>query len=80
MIPTKFTASAGTAIGTITVAQDSAVGDIDELTIASGTTYTAAGRLDRGNTSRDAINLETTSAGNTSYQGVVYMYFVRDNE
>jgi hypothetical protein len=79
LIDFELNATSGTAIGTITIAANSAVGDVDELTIAAGATYDAAGNLDRENTARDAINLEITGAGANTYEGMIYMYFVRDN-
>ena len=59
----------------IDVAQNAAVGDIDEATII---TAADCKNLNRDDTSRDAINIELTSAGNTSWQGMLYMYFERD--
>jgi len=76
----ELDAASGTEIGGITVAQNSSVGDIDEISFTAGTTaYDARNHLDRGDTSRDAINIQTTSAGTTGWEGMVYMYFVRDD-
>ncbi len=73
-IDLELNAASGTEAMTITVAQNASVGDIDEATV---TTASAAEHLGRDDTSRDAINIEMASAGATSWQGMLYMYFER---
>ena len=74
-IDLELNAASGSAIGTITVAKNAAVGDLDEI----GTITRANARdLNRENTSRDAVNIEITSAGTTAWQGTLFMYFERD--
>jgi len=74
-IDLELNAASGSAIGTITVTKNAAVGDVHEV----GTiTRANAIALDRGDTSRDAVNIEITSAGTTAWQGTLFMYFERD--
>lgn len=75
-IDLELNAASGTEIYTITVAQDSAVGDLDEGTL---TTAAAARNLGRHDTARDAVNIEVASAGTTTWQGILFMYFEPDH-
>jgi len=68
----ELDAASGTEIGQITIAQNAAVGDIDEMVFTS----TAAGKnLSADNSSRDAINLEVALAASSAWEGMLYMYF-----
>lgn len=73
-IDLELNAASGTEIMTITVAQNAAVGDLDEATV---TTAAAQLNLGRQDTSRDAINIELASAGASSWEGMLFMYFER---
>lgn len=73
-IDIELNAASGTEIMTITVAQNAAIGDIDEATF---TTETAGRALDRGNTARDAVNIEIAGGTSNTWQGMLYMYFER---
>lgn len=71
----ELDAADGSAIGTITVAQNSAVGDIAEIASIDDA---YANNLDRADTSRDAINVEVTCGATTTWQGTLFMYFERN--
>jgi len=73
-IDLELNAASGTAIGTITVAQNASVGDIDEL---SSFTYEYAGENLHSNVSdRDAINIEVDGENTTTWVGTLFLYFV----
>jgi len=70
----ELNASGGTAIMAIAIAQNAAVGDLDEGTFSAG--GEAAGQnLNADVAARDAINVEVDSANTTTWQGMLYMYF-----
>ena len=73
-IDLELNAAGGTEAMTITVAQNASIGDIDEATV---TTAAAQVNLGRHDTARDAVNIEIASAGATSWQGTLFMYFER---
>ena len=73
-IDLELNAAGGTEIMTITVAQNAAIGDVDE---ASYTTESASENLDRTDTAKDAINIEIAGSASTTWQGMLYMYFER---
>ena len=78
----ELNAAAGSAMMTITVAASAAVGDIDEgtkpATISNDTWHANRGQLDRGNSNRDAINIDVN--GDASPGGALWltMYFEPD--
>jgi hypothetical protein len=71
----ELDAASGSMIGKITIAQDAGVGDVDEIASIERAYVTA---LDRDDSTRDAINIEATSASTTSWEGTLFMYFERD--
>jgi len=74
-IDLELDAASGTAIGTVTVAQNASVGDLDEIVFAA--TPSAAGEnLSALISGRDQINLEVTGDNTTAtWQGMLYLYF-----
>jgi hypothetical protein len=74
-IDLELDAASGSEIMSITVAQNAAIGDLDEAT--TYTTEAASENLGRKDTSRDAVNIEITGAASTAWQGMLYMYFER---
>ena len=73
-IDLELNAASGTEIMTITVAQNAAIGDLDEATF---TTLSASKALDREDTARDAVNNEIAGGTSNTWQGMLYMYFER---
>ena len=73
-IDLELNAASGTAIGTITVAQNALVGDVDEL--SSFTSESAGENLHSNVSTRDAINVEVDGANTTTWAGTLFMYFV----
>ena len=71
-IDLELNAAGGTEIMTITVAQNAAVGDVDEATYTS---ESAAKGLSRDNTSKDAINIEVGANAGAAWTGTLRMYF-----
>lgn len=72
-IDLELNAASGSAIGTITVAQNAAVGDIDEI---ASITEANAENLSATNSARDAINIEITgTVSGGTWEGMLYMYF-----
>ena len=69
----ELNAASGTEIGTITIAKNAAVGDIDEIVFA---TESAGEDLHFDVSDRDAINIETDGVATTTWQGTLFMYFV----
>jgi hypothetical protein len=68
----ELNAAGGTAMGVIDIAQNAAVGDIDEFVISG---QAACENLSSDNADRDAINLEVTDDGSSTWQGMLFMYF-----
>ena len=71
-IDLELNAAGGTAIGTITIAASSAIGDLDELTGLDA--VAAAKNLDREDASVDAINCEVTGT-NATGAAMLFLYF-----
>ena len=69
----ELNAASGTEIGTVTIAKNAAVGDIDEIVFA---TESAGEDLHFDVSDRDAINIETDGVATTTWQGTLFMYFV----
>jgi len=76
-IDLELNAASGTGMMEIDVAQNAAIGDLDE---ASVTTASACRNLGRHDTARDAVNVEITGAGSTTWQGMLYLYFESDRD
>jgi hypothetical protein len=72
-IDLELNAASGSAIGTITVTQNAAVGDLHEI----GTiTEANAENLSALDSARDAINAEITgTVSGGTWQGMLYLYF-----
>ena len=73
-IDLELNAASGTEIMTITVAQNAAVGAVNE---ASFTTKSAGQALTRSNSSKDAVNIEIAGITDNTWEGMLYMYFER---
>jgi hypothetical protein len=71
-IDLELNAAGGTEFASITVAKSSAVGDIDEATMAS---YPSC---DREDTSIDAVNAEIDGGAAASGSVMLYVYFESD--
>ena len=71
-IDLELNAAGGTAMGTIDIARNAAVGDIDEMVIE---TQSACENLSSDNAARDAINLEVTDNASSTWQGMLFLYF-----
>jgi hypothetical protein len=75
-IDLELNAASGTEIMSIQVAQNAAVGDIDEASFTSGATGEQAGQnLNADVAARDAINIELASTAATTWRGTLFMYF-----
>jgi len=69
----ELDAAGGSEIGTVTIAKNAAVGDIDEIVFA---TEAYGENLHSDVSNRDAINIETDGVSTTTWQGMLFMYFV----
>jgi hypothetical protein len=71
-IDLELNAASGTAIGSIAVAQNASVGDIDEIDAISS----AGENLSALDPARDAINIEITgTVSSGTWEGMLYLYF-----
>ena len=68
----ELNAAGGTAMGDIDIAQNAAVGDIDEFVISD---QDACENLSSDDPARDAINIELTDNASSTWQGMLFMYF-----
>jgi hypothetical protein len=75
----ELNAASGTEIFSLQVAQNAAIGDIDETTLDGYTTESAARNLNSDASDRDAINVEVDGANTTTWEGNLFMYFERDH-
>ena len=68
----ELNAAGGTRMGDIDIAQNAAVGDIDEFVIYD---QDACENLSSDDPARDAINIELTDNASSTWQGMLFMYF-----
>lgn len=71
-IDLELNAASGSAMGEIDVAQNAAIGDIDEMTITGAD---ACENLSSDDTARDAVNIEIAGGTSNTWVGMLYLYF-----
>lgn len=69
--------SSGSEMMTITVDASSSVGDVDYATV---TDASLCNKLDRGDTARDAVNVEVDGSSGATGSVMLYLYFERDRD
>jgi hypothetical protein len=69
----ELNAVSGSEIGTVTIAKNAIVGELDEIVFA---TESYGENLHSDVSDRDAINIETDGVSTTAWQGTLFMYFV----
>jgi hypothetical protein len=72
-IDLELNTASGTEIMSIQVAQNAAIGDIDEAT--TWTDEDAAKNLSADNADRDIVNVEVDGTATSTWQGTLFMYF-----
>lgn len=72
-IDLELNAASGTEIMSIQVAQNAAIGDLDEAT--TWTSEAAAKDLSSNNADRDVVNVEVDGTATSTWQGTLFMYF-----
>jgi hypothetical protein len=72
-IDLELNTAGGTEMMSITVAQNAAIGDIDEATVSN---QAACEDLSSDDTARDAVNVEYSGTNTTGqWEGMLFMYF-----
>lgn len=72
----ELNAEAGSTMAVITIAQNSGVGTIDTPTLTAANCR----KLDRDDSTRDAINIDVNGDASPAGQVMLYMYFESDYE